>query len=61
MFQPSQQLGGEGGEVNVLSLSRGFPDPRGGLSMAGGEPALVEATRSIKVSERRVADWAAAQ
>ena len=48
----------EGARLNVLELSKSLPDIRGGLGLAGAEPAVMEATRSVKVSERRVAGWA---
>ena len=60
VFQP-QRGGGEGAALNVLDLSRTAPDIRGGLALAGSEPAIVESQRSIRVSERRVAEWGAAQ
>ena len=48
----------EGAALNVLELSRSLPDIRGGLGLAGAEPAVMEATRAVKISERRAADWA---
>ncbi len=49
----------EGAALNVLELSRSFPDIRGGLAGAGAVPAVMEATRAVHISERRVADWGA--
>lgn len=45
-------------ERNLLELSRTLPDPRGGLHGVGAVPAVVAATRSIKLSVRRQADFA---
>ena len=46
----------EGQALNVLSLSRSLPDPRGGLGEAGSDPALVALTHSIKLSARRCSE-----
>jgi hypothetical protein len=47
--------GGDG--VNILELSRSLPDVRGGLNGAGAVSEVVAATRSIKLSQKRVEAW----
>lgn len=49
----------EGGEVDLIALSRGLPDIRGGLAGSGADPAVVALQRTITLSPRRLADLAA--
>jgi len=42
--------------LNVLALSRNFPDVRGGLNGNGANAEVVQATKSITLSSRRSAD-----
>lgn len=44
--------------LNVLALSRSLPDSRGGWKGAGAVEAVEKATRSIKMSTKRQADFA---
>jgi hypothetical protein len=43
--------------ANSLQVSRELPDPRGGLHGTGAVPAIAAATKSIKLSERRMEDF----
>lgn len=45
--------------TNMLALSRSLPDPRGGRKGAGAVEGDVALTRSIKLSAKRQADFAA--
>ena len=44
---------GQPSAFNALALSRGLPDPRGGLRGAGADEALVAATKAVTLSTRR--------